>query len=138
MVARKFGNILSLQINPTFVHYNHVIPGDKKAVFAMGGAIRVPVYKQFVFIADYFHGFRSASNLDSLRAKNIHLRDIVGFGMEYVTPGHVFHVNFTNTTHILENRFIPRTTSSFKQGQWRWGFTVSRNFVVYRNKKNRK
>ncbi|MEO6541646.1 MAG: DUF5777 family beta-barrel protein [Ferruginibacter sp.] len=135
MVARKFGNILSLQLNPTFVHTNHVVPGDKKAVFAMGGAIRVPIYKKFVFIADYFHGFRSPANLDSLRAKNIHLRDILGVGLELVTPGHVFHVNFTNTGSILENRFIPRTTSAWNKGQYRWGFTVSRNFVVFRDKK---
>ena len=137
MVARKFGRILSLQLNPTYVHTNYVVKNDVNHVFALGAAIRVPIYKQFVFIADYFHPFRSERSADSLRIKGINFYDILGVGLELVTPGHVFHVNFTNTTSILENRFIPRTTSSWKRGQYRWGFTVARNFVVNKKKHKR-
>jgi hypothetical protein len=138
MVARKFGKLFSLQLNPTFVYTNHVVPGDCNGVFALGGGIRVPIYKQFVLIADYFHGFRSEGSKNALRAQNVHLRDVLGVGLELVTPGHVFHMNFTNTTHILENRFIPRTTHAWHKGQYRWGFTISRNFVAFRDKKDKK
>lgn len=137
MIARKFGNILSFQLSPTYVHTNYVVPGDVKNIFALGGAIRVPIYKKFVFIADYFHSFRSQGSIDALKLKGVRLYDALGVGLELVTPGHVFHVNFTNTTSILENRFIPRTTSSWSKGQYRWGFTVSRNFVLFRDKKKK-
>lgn len=133
MIARKFGKILSFQLNPTYVHTNYVVPGDVKNVFAFGAAIRVPVYKQFVFIADYFHPFRSQGNINNLKATGVNLYDVWGVGLELVTPGHVFHVNFTNTHSILENRFLTRTTTN----QFRWGFTVARDFVLFR-KKNKK
>jgi Membrane bound beta barrel domain (DUF5777) len=135
MIARKFGKILSFQLNPTYVHTNYVVKNDLPNIFAMGAAIRVPIYKRFVFIADYFHPFRKQSSIDSLKLKGIDFYDVLGVGLELVTPGHIFHVNFTNTTNILENRFIPRTTTSWKKGQYRWGFTVTRDFVLRKNKK---
>lgn len=134
MIARKFGKYFSLQLNPTYVHTNYVIKNDVPNVFAMGAALRVPIYKRFVFIADYFHPFRPQSTIDSFKLKGINFYDVLGVGLELVTPGHIFHVNFTNTTNILENRFIPRTTTSWKKGQYRWGFTVTRDFVLRRSK----
>ena len=137
MIARKFGKIFSLQLNPTYVHTNFVVPGDEKSIFALGGAVRVPIYKSFVFIADYFHSFRSQSSIDALKLKGVRLYDAFGVGLELVTPGHIFHVNFTNATNILENRFIPRTYTSWGKGQYRWGFTVARNFVLFKDKKKK-
>jgi Membrane bound beta barrel domain (DUF5777) len=134
MIARKFGKLFSLQLNPTYVHTNYVVKNDVNNMFAMGAAIRVPIYKRFVFIADYFHPFRPQKSIDSLKAKGVNFYDVLGVGLELVTPGHIFHVNFTNTTNILENRFIPRTTTSWKKGQYRWGFTITRDFVLRRNK----
>ncbi|HNU86720.1 MAG TPA: DUF5777 family beta-barrel protein [Ferruginibacter sp.] len=133
MIARKFGKIISIQLNPTYVHTNYVVPGDVNSVFAFGAAIRVPIYKQFVFIADYFHPFRSGSNINTLKTKGVNLYDVWGVGLELVTPGHVFHVNFTNTHTILENRFLTRTTTR----EFRWGFTVARDFVLFKNKKKK-
>lgn len=134
MIARKFGKLFSIQLNPTYVHTNYVIKNDVPNVFAMGAAIRVPIYKSFVFIADYFHPFRPQSSIDSLKLKGINFYDVLGVGLELVTPGHIFHVNFTNTTNILENRFIPHTTTSWKKGQYRWGFTITRDFVLRKNR----
>lgn len=137
LISRKFGNILSLQLNPTYVHTNYVVPGDVKNVFALGAAIRVPIYKKFVFIADYFHPFRSQGNIDALKLKGVNLYDVWGVGLELVTPGHIFHMNFTNTHTILENRFLTRTTTSWGKGEYRWGFTVARDFVLFKNKKKK-
>lgn len=137
MVARKFGNLLSFQLNPTYVHTNYVVPGDVPNIFALGGALRVPIYKQLAFIADYFHSFRSQSSIDALSSQGVHLYDALGIGLEILTPGHIFHMNFTNATNILENRFIPRTITSWGKGQYRWGFTVARNFVLFKDKKKK-
>lgn len=135
MIARKFGKWFSLQLNPTYVHTNYVINNDVPNVFAMGAALRVPIYKRFVFIADYFHPFRPQHTIDAYKLKGINFYDVLGVGLELVTAGHIFHVNFTNTTNILENRFIPHTTTSWKKGQYRWGFTITRDFVLHRSKK---
>lgn len=137
MIARRFGNV-SLQISPTYVHTNYVVPGkDDKNIFALGGGLRLPITKKFFLISDYFHSFRSQESKDFLESHNVHLHDVFGIGVEILTEGHVFHMNFTNARNILENRFIPRTYSSWGDGQYRWGFTISRNFILFRDKKNR-
>ncbi len=118
-------------------------------MFALGGAVRFPVTKNFNFIVDYFHPFRSKSSKDFFKTIDdtynppsdvvfnpvpIKFYDPLGISFEFITPGHVFNLNFTNTTEILENRFIPKTTSSWTKGKFRWGFTISRKFVICRPK----
>lgn len=136
MVARKFGN-LSLQLSPTMVHRNFVPTNDENTLFAMGGALRVPVKGMFSFIVDYFHTFRSQGSKDYYRTQGVHFYDALGVGIEMLTAGHVFHLNFTNATEILENRFIPRTVTSWGKGQYRWGFTISRDFNLFYKKKRK-
>ena len=136
MIARKFGNI-SLQASPTLVHRNYVVSGDDETLFALGGAFRLPVKGKFSLLFDYFHTFRSQSSIDFFKTQDVRFYDAMGVGIELLTEGHVFHLNFTNATEILENRFIPRTVTSWGKGQYRWGFTVSRDFDLLWKKKNR-
>ena len=134
LMARKFGK-LSLQLNPLYLHTNYVEPGAQENLFAVGGALRLPLSKKFVLLADYFHTFRSQESIDLFASKGIGFHDPFGIGFEIITEGHVFHLNFTNATDILENRFIRGTTSSWGDGEFRWAFTLTRNFVVFRDKK---
>ena len=136
LVARKFGK-LSLQLNPLYLHTNYVEPGAQENLFAVGGALRLPLSKKFVLLADYFHTFRSQESIDFFGSKGIGFHDPFGIGFEIITEGHVFHLNFTNATDILENRFIRGTTSSWGDGEFRWAFTLTRNFVVFRDKKTK-
>jgi hypothetical protein len=136
LIARKFG-VFSLQVSPTLVHTNYVMPNDDKTIFALGGALRLPVKGKFSLLLDYFHSFRSQESIDSFKTKDIRFFDAIGVGVEFLTAGHVFHLNFTNATELLENRFIPRTTTSWGKGQYRWGFTVSRDFDMLWKKRNR-
>ena len=136
MIARRFGKI-SLQLNPTIVHRNYVVDDDDNTIFALGGAVRLPVVGRFSLIADYFHSFRSQESIESFKAKGLRFYDAFGVGVELLTEGHVFHLNFTNATEILENRFIPRTITSWSNGEFRWGFTISRDFDLFWKKKNK-
>jgi hypothetical protein len=140
IIAKKVGKI-SLQLNPTFVNTSYVIENDDKSMFALGGAIRFPVSKNFNIILDYFHPFRSKESKDffkdtALNNYNTPLKfyNPLGLSFEFVTPGHVFNLNFTNSSDILENRFIPYTNKSWTKGKFRWGFTISRKFVMWREK----
>jgi len=148
LIARRFGKI-SLQVSPTLVNRNYVVIGDDKTLFALGGAFRLPVKGRFSLIFDYFHSFRSQSSIDFFKdttlgrgghgtLDGIRFYDALGVGVELLTEGHVFHLNFTNATEILENRFIPRTVTSWGKGQFRWGFTISRDFDLLWKKKNGK
>ncbi len=135
IVAKKIGKV-SLQLNPTLVTRGYAISYDQKTLFALGGVVRLPITRSVNFIVDYFHPFRSEESKDSfaVQATPVKFYDPLGIGFEIITAGHIFHLNFTNATEILENRFIPRTTSSWGKGQFRWGFTISRRFVLWREK----
>jgi hypothetical protein len=139
MLARKFGKV-SLQLNPIYLHTAYVIPGDDKSIFALGGAIRLPLSKKIILLADYFHPFRSQSSKDFFAQPsqgNIKFYNPLGIGFEILTEGHVFHLNFTNAAEILENRFVRRTVTSWGDGEFRWAFTISRNFILFREKKSK-
>jgi hypothetical protein len=137
IIAKKMGKI-SLQLNPTFVTRGYAISYDKKSMFALGGAVKVPLGGRVNLVLDYFHPFRDRASKDSFRINdNLRFYDPFGIGFEILTSGHIFRLNFTNATEILENRFIPRTISSWGKGQFRWGFTISRKFTLWRDK-NRK
>ena len=97
LVARKFGK-LSLQLNPLYLHTNYVEPGAQENLFAVGGALRLPLSKKLVLLADYFHTFRSQESIDFFASKGIGFHDPFGIGLEIITEGHVFHLNFTNAT----------------------------------------
>lgn len=127
---------VSLQLNPTLVTRGYAISYDQKSIFALGGALKVPVMRNLNLVVDYFHPFRSQSSRDSFAVQATPLKffDPLGIGFEIVTPGHVFHLNFTNATETLENRYIPRTVTSWGKGQFRWGFTIARQFSLWRPK----
>jgi len=122
ILARKFGERLSLTLSPTYVHRNRVGYMDQNNMFALGGSGRVKLSKRLAFIAEYYYPFRSQSSKDYYKSQGVEFFNPLGAGLEIETGGHVFSVNFTNSTAILENQFIPETRSSWLQGQFRWGF----------------
>lgn len=135
ILAKRMGKV-SVQLNPTFLTRGYAISYDKKSMFALGGAVKLPLGGRVNLLLDYFHPFRNDASKDSFRINNnIRFYDPLGVGFEILTAGHIFRLNFTNATEILENRYIPRTITSWGKGQFRWGFTISRKFTLWRDKK---
>lgn len=135
ILAKRIGKV-SLQLSPAFLNQGYVVPKDQKTMFALGAAIRFPVSAKFNIIIDYFHPFRTQASKDFLyNTRGLKFYDPMGVGFEIITPGHVFHMNFTNAREILENRFLPRTISNWGRGEFRWGFNLSRRFTLCREKK---
>ena len=150
IIAKKVGRT-SLLLNFTLVHQGYVPLHDEKNIFAIGGAIRLPLGRRINLLVDYFHSFRSQSSKNYFKSTDFTFNppndidknnaafkfyDPLGVGFEIITAGHVFHLNFTNATQILENRLIPYTNRTWSKGQFRWGFTISRTFVLWRPKNN--
>jgi Membrane bound beta barrel domain (DUF5777) len=137
ILARKMGKV-SVQLNPTLVSRGYAISYDQKTLFALGGALRLPISEDVHLIMDYFHTFRNEASKDSFKLKsNTKFYDAIGIGFEIKVGGHNFNLNFTNATELLENRFVPRTVSTWTNGQFRWGFTISRIFVMGGKKRSK-
>lgn len=123
MISRKFGDRFSLQLMPTYVHRNFVAFGDENSILSVGAGGRLKVNKVIGLMVEYFH------NLGDTRiVQNIEYQNPLAFGLEFDTGGHVFSLVVTNSRGINETQFIPYTSSKYDEGQFRWGFTISRPF----------
>ena len=122
MIARKFSDGFSLQVTPGYTHRNVVAFNDENGIFSIGLATRVQLSKVLGIIADATFPF------SELRTAGNDYYPALGIGFEFDTGGHIFQVNFTNATAIMETDYIPNTRSNWGNGEVRLGFTISRIF----------
>lgn len=122
LMARKFGNAFSLQLIPSYVHRNLVTREDENGLFSLGLATRVQVTQVMGIIAD------ATFPISTLRTAENDYYPSIGIGFEFDTGGHVFQLNFTNATGIMETDYIPYTQTNWADGEFRLGFTISRLF----------
>ena len=136
IIARKFNDRLSFAISPTYVRRNYVPFMDRNNTFALGMGGRLKFAPRMAIVADYFLNFRNEESKDYfLSQKDFRFYSPLGVGLEIETGGHVFNLIFTNATAILENQFIPNTSTTWTDGEFRWGFSISRTFTLSGDKK---
>lgn len=125
LVAKKFSERFSLQIMPTYVHRNYVGFYDQNGTFAIGGGGRFQVSKLIGIIGEYHYVVFEEGVQDKLNAFNP-----IALGVEFDTGGHIFQLNFSNSRGFGEAQYIPSTFSDFMEGQFRFGFSISRVFKL--------
>lgn len=131
IITRKFSDKLSLALSPTYVRRNYVSFQDMNDLFALGIGSRVKFSRRMALVVDYVVSFRSQESKDYfLDQHEFEFHNPLGIGLEIETGGHVFNLSFTNSTAILENQFIPATSSSWTDGEFRWGFSITRTFTL--------
>ncbi|WP_339735272.1 DUF5777 family beta-barrel protein [uncultured Sunxiuqinia sp.] len=131
IIARKFSDKLSLALSPTYVRRNYVSFQEMNNLLALGIGSRVKFSRRIALVVDYVISFRSQESQDYfLNQHEFEFHNPLGVGLEIETGGHVFNLSFTNSTAILENQFIPGTTSSWADGEFRWGFSITRTFTL--------
>ena len=74
-------------------------------------------------VVEYYHVFGDPN----LRTTNY---NSLGVAFEFVTFGHNFTINLTNSTGFGEAQFITNTYSNWLKGQFRLGFTIGRKFSL--------
>ena len=122
IVARKFSSNFSLQASGGITYRNLVPFGDDNIVYSLGAASRIQISKVLGLIVDTTFPF------STFRSDTDGFYPAIGIGLEIDTGGHVFQVNLTNATQIMETDYIPYTTSNWGDGEYRLGFTISRLF----------
>jgi len=124
LIARRFGDHLSLQISPTFIHRNFVESGQAdNDVWDVGLAARYLFGEQYSVTVDYHY------LLSKYTAEKFNNSLTIGFNI--LTAGHVFSLFATNSLGIVEQHFIPNTEGSWLDGDIHFGFTISRSFTIY-------
>jgi len=120
MMARKISSGLSLQLTPTYIHFNTVQSGDDNDIFAIGIASRIKVSNRVSINAEYFY---TINPLTSIKTYNS-----IALGVDIETGGHVFQLILTNSIAMIEKGFIAETTGNFFKGDIHFGFNISRTF----------
>jgi hypothetical protein len=138
LVGRKFSEGLSLQLMPSFVHYNMVTAAtDPNDVFALGAGGRIKLNKRVSFNVEYYYVLPvSLKAGEDYRLSGTHNSLAMGFDIE--TGGHVFQLHFTNSTGMTEKTFISETAGQFFKGDIHFGFNIARVFTINDPRKKKK
>ena len=134
LVARKFGDRLSLEVNPTVVHRNKTAtPLDVNTLYALGMGGRVKLNKRTTFNAEY--NYVANNLLGSEFARDPIYKNNLSLGFDIETGGHVFQLHISNSRGMIEKQFIGDTTDEWLNGGIFYGFNISRIFSFEKDRK---
>ena len=121
--GRKFNDYLTLQVSPTMVHRNLVpLETDENDAYAVGLGGRLKLSRRVAFVLDYHYIIAGVD-------KDIYSNPL-SMGVDIETGGHVFQLHFSNSQGMNEKAFITNTTDKWSKGEVRFGFNLSRMFVI--------
>lgn len=123
LISHRFGDKISIQLSPTFIHRNLVdLKTDDNDVFALGTSISYSLSRKINLNFEYY----------TLLSKNTAEKFDNSFsvGVDFITSGHVFQLFFTNSQGLLEQHFIPKTSGKWSNGYFRLGFNIVRVFSL--------
>lgn len=136
ILASKVSERFSLQIAPQWTYRNYIAVDpntqiqDKNTLPSISGAFKFQMNRSLALIFDItlpFSEYRGQTDAQGNPSFSFPL----GFGLEWETGGgHVFQINLTNATGIVETDYIPYTTTNWGEGEYRLGFTISRHFKL--------
>ncbi len=123
LIARKFSEEFALQIMPTFIHadkisFNHITQN----IFAIGIGGRHRISKRININGEYYY------QLPGTKEPGSH--NVLSFGIDIGTGGHVFQLHFTNSNGLTEKSFISETTGRWDKSDILFGFNISRVFQL--------
>jgi hypothetical protein len=129
--SRRITPKLSLQLAPSvLLRKNTTEARDPESVFSVGFAGRYKLTKRLSCVADY----TLANGINKPTDLTTQFYNSLGVGLEIETGGHIFSLNFMNSEYIAENSFVADTKKSWTKGGVRFGFTISRNFTLFKSK----
>lgn len=132
LLARKFGNSVSVQLMPTAVHRN-LVPtvNDRNTIFAMGAGASVRLTGSLRANAEYYYILPDQIT-STIGGEEVTHSLSVGIDLE--TGGHVFQLHLTNSRGMTEPYLVGQTTGQWGNGDIHFGFNVSRVFTVKKPK----
>lgn len=126
LIARKFGERVSLQLTPSILHRNKVeTENDANTLYSLGMGGRFKLTRRTAFNVEYYYTPTSAGEI-SLRDPQFKNALSIGFDIE--TGGHVFQLHFTNSKGMSEKYLIGQTEGTWQNGDIFYGFNISRVF----------
>lgn len=137
LISRKFSNKFSLQLMPTWIHFNVVPYGvnNSNEVFSLGIAGKYKATSKLNITLEYARQLNMYKNLISKNGAIINYNpDLLSVGVEISTGTHLFQFYVGSTTDASAIDQLARNNSSIKDGNIAIGFTINRAMNVKKNK----
>jgi len=122
LVARRFGEKLSLQLAPTFIWFNAVELGYKNANYGISAGARYNVAGSHSLIVEYDQLFNKQEN------EELNPKPQLALGWEIGTATHAFQVFFANYKDILGQYNFLYNQNSISDGNFLIGLNVTVRF----------
>ena len=119
IIAKRFNRNFSLQISPSFSHFNYVENPIKNDMFAVAIGGRVKISDTAAILLDYS---QPISKFDS----NSTPKPGVGLGIEFSTGSHAFQLFITNSRGIVQQQNTMFNQNEFFNGEFAIGFNITR------------
>ena len=124
LLARKFSEKFSLQVMPTFLHFNRAeTVNTPNNMVALGVGGRMKLSKRLSISGEYYYA-------DFNRPANSNYYNSLALGLDIETGGHVFQFHLTNSRGMIERQFIAQTTKQWSDGGIFYGFNIARSFSL--------
>lgn len=133
LIARKMSDKFSLQLMPTWIHFNVVPYGinNSNEVFSMGIAGKYKATSKMNLTFEYARQFNMYENIISKNGSILNYNpDLLSAGIEINTGGHQFQFFVGSTTDASNIEQLARNNSSIKDGNFAFGFTINRSLSL--------
>lgn len=133
LISRKFSDKVSLQLMPTWIHFNVVPYGinNSNEVFSLGLAGKYKVSSKLNVTLEYARQLNMYKNLITKNGAILNYNpDLLSLGVEISTGTHLFQFYVGSTTDASAIDQLARNNSSIKDGNIAIGFTINRAMNV--------
>ncbi|HAO46228.1 MAG TPA: hypothetical protein DCQ97_04845, partial [Chitinophagaceae bacterium] len=133
LIARKFSSRFSLQLMPTWIHFNVVPYGinNSNEVFSLGIAGKYKATSKLNITFEYARQLNMYENLISKNGAIVNYHpDLLSAGIELNTGNHLFQFYVGSTTDASAIDQLARNTSRIKDGNFAFGFTINRTMSL--------
>ena len=131
IIASKINHRIAVQAILGWTYRNNVEFNDQNDLPSAGFVFKYQFSKVFGLIIDATFAFSDFRKNELGPDGTQRFYNPLGIGFEWETGGgHVFQINLTNSSGLIETDYIPYTSSSWGDGEYRLGFTISRQFKL--------
>ena len=117
ILSRKFSDMLSLQLAPSFSYFNAIAAGSKNNYIGISGGGRVKILSSSSIIFEYDQAVTESDSKSNL-----------GIGYEIGTATHCFQIVMSNNRLLIPQHSYAINTNDFSKGEFSLGFNITVRF----------
>jgi hypothetical protein len=133
LIARKMNEKLSLQFNPSWVHYNAVPYGYNTSndIFSLGIGGRFKISDKEAITFEYSRQLNMWEDVIDKTGEIVNYSpDLISIGFDWDTGGHVFQFFFSNSYYATNIMQLSVNSKKDNFGQWCMGFNLNRSYSM--------